>query len=84
MRIRAERDRLVVALSGLAVVDRVFPSETNFVMVQLKSCGWESLLEADMLVSDMRDIVPNAFRISVADARHNDRVVASLAAHKRA
>ncbi|KRV50207.1 aminotransferase class I/II [Wenjunlia vitaminophila] len=78
--IRAERDRLATALDGHPAVDRVFPSEANFLMVRLHKHErvMEQLRGAGILVADTGHLVPDTCRISVGDRRANTALLRAL------
>ncbi|GGR88148.1 hypothetical protein GCM10010252_28710 [Streptomyces aureoverticillatus] len=78
--IRAERDRMAAALAGHPAVDRVFPSETNFLLVRLHKHErvMEQLRDAGIVVADTGHVVPASCRISIGDRRANDALLEAL------
>src|SRR5690606_7938117 len=64
--VRAERERLAAALRELPCVRRVFPSEANFLFVELSAAAraLEALRECGAWVSDTGFHVPDTMRIS--------------------
>ncbi|MES4908378.1 MULTISPECIES: aminotransferase class I/II-fold pyridoxal phosphate-dependent enzyme [unclassified Streptomyces] len=72
-RIRAERDRMAAALADHPAVDRVFPSETNFLFVRLHKHErvMEQLQSAGILVADTGRVIPDTCRITIGDRRAN-------------
>ncbi|MGV0816080.1 aminotransferase class I/II-fold pyridoxal phosphate-dependent enzyme [Mycolicibacterium boenickei] len=74
-RIRSERERMANELRACAAVQRVFPSESNFILVQARAEGAIARLAPDLLVSDMHQVLPRALRICVGDEAHNDEVL---------
>ncbi len=79
-RIRAERDRMAAALAGHPVVDRVFPSETNFLLVRLHKHErvMDQLRGAGILVADTGGLVPATCRISIGTRRANNTLLEAL------
>ncbi|MFJ2766662.1 aminotransferase class I/II-fold pyridoxal phosphate-dependent enzyme [Streptomyces sp. NPDC087300] len=79
-RIRAERARLAAALAEHPSVERVFPSETNFLLVRLHK--HEQVMErfgaAGIVVADTGFVIPHTCRISIGDRRANDTLLAAL------
>jgi histidinol-phosphate aminotransferase len=72
--IRAERDRIVRALS---LIDgaTVFPSEANFVLFQPPGDAkalWQGLLDRGVLVRDLTDVVPNGLRVTAGTTHEVD------------
>ncbi|EPH44689.1 putative Histidinol-phosphate aminotransferase 2 [Streptomyces aurantiacus JA 4570] len=78
--IRAERDRMAAALAEHPVVERVFPSETNFLLVRLHKHErvMERLRGAGIAVADTGHVVPATCRVSVGDRRANDALLEAL------
>lgn len=78
--IRSERDRLYLKLQQLPIVKQVYPSQTNFILVEFfnSSLVYEKLLEVSALVSDMSFQIENTLRISVATSQENDRIIGVL------
>ena len=78
--IRLERDRLHLQLEQLPIVKQVYPSQTNFLLVDFFdfSIVYENLLRVDALVSDMSFQVKNSLRISIFDYAENQRLLGVL------
>jgi histidinol-phosphate aminotransferase len=75
----AERTRLAAALSGSPKMVRVWPSETNFLLCELRDAA-EALLAsraAGLLVRDFRSLpgLANCLRVTVGTPEQNDRLV---------
>ncbi|GHE39611.1 hypothetical protein GCM10018785_06550 [Streptomyces longispororuber] len=81
-RVRAERDRMAAALAEHPAVDRVFPSETNFLLVRLHK--HEQVLDrlhgAGILVADTGRALPDTCRVSIGDRHANDALLEALSA----
>jgi histidinol-phosphate aminotransferase len=75
-RIRAERDRMAAVLADHPAVDRVFPSETNFLLVRLHKHErvMAQLRSAGILVADTGNLVPATCRISIG-TRHTNNIL---------
>lgn len=75
--IRSERDRLHLELEQLPIVKRVYPSQTNFILVEFfdSSIVYESLVGTNALVSDMSFQVKNSLRISISEKEENQRIL---------
>lgn len=78
--IRSERERLYLELQKLSIVNRIYPSQANFILVEFKNSSivYESLLRANVLVSDMSFQVKNSLRISIATDQENQRILSLL------
>ncbi|HEX4050729.1 MAG TPA: histidinol-phosphate transaminase [Steroidobacteraceae bacterium] len=81
--LRAERARLAAGLLATRGVQRVWPSEANFLLVEFADAGeaLERTHRAQLLVRDLRGTrgLGEALRISVGSPEQNDQLLASLA-----
>ncbi|GAA2095442.1 hypothetical protein GCM10009801_64240 [Streptomyces albiaxialis] len=78
--VHAERERLAAALTGHPAVERVFPSEANFLLVRLHKHerAMDQLRAAGLMVADVGHLVPGTCRVSVGRRRANDAFLAAL------
>lgn len=78
--IRAERDRLAAILAEHPAVARVFPSETNFLLVRLHKHEhvMEQLRGAGIVVADTGHVVPGTCRVSIGERRATDALLEAL------
>ena len=79
--VRGERDRLASALGSLSIISRVFPSDSNFLLVEFSDVqrAYEALAAASISVrrrSEPR--LQNCLRITVGTPEENDRVLRCL------
>jgi len=77
--IRSERKRIADALSGAPCVERIYPSEANFLLVRVRGARrlYERLIGAGVIVRD-RSRVPgcaDCLRITVGTPAENDRML---------
>lgn len=79
-RIRAQRDRFAQELARLPIVKRVYPSDTNFLLVAFNDAAgaYEALLNAGILVADTCRQVPGTLRITTGTVEHCAQVVGVL------
>jgi histidinol-phosphate aminotransferase len=77
-----QREALRTGLAGLPCVQRIYPSQANFLLVRFDdaSLAMQGLLDAGIVVRDMRHLpqLGDALRISVGTADQNARVLACL------
>lgn len=80
--IRRERDRMTQAIGQLASVKRVWPSQSNFVLVEFAEPDVALALarSANLLIRDVRAQVglPRTVRISIGTPDQNDRLLEAL------
>ncbi|MGW7073337.1 aminotransferase class I/II-fold pyridoxal phosphate-dependent enzyme [Streptomyces sp. NPDC054855] len=80
--IRAERDRMAGMLAEHPAVERVFPSEANFLLVRLHKHErvMEQLRQAGIVVADVGFLIPATCRVSIGNRRANDALLTALSA----
>jgi histidinol-phosphate aminotransferase len=79
--VRAERERLRVALAAKSSVLRLWPSVANFLLTDFRDAevALAAARDAKLLIRDMRSVSPHSLRISVGTPEQNDRLIRSLA-----
>ncbi len=81
--VRAERDRLRIALSVLPCIRHVYASDANFLLVRFvdAEAAFQALLDAGVVVRDQRAAAQlhDALRITLGTPEQNDRVLDALA-----
>lgn len=78
--IRAERDRIVRALSAIEGAT-VFPSQANFVLFQPPGDAkelWQGLLDRGVLIRDLTEVVPNGLRVTAGTTHEVDLFLKAL------
>jgi histidinol-phosphate aminotransferase len=80
--IRAERERMSQALSCLATVERVWPSQANFLLVELTDAdrALRRARESNLLIRDVRAQpgLGRAVRITIGTPEQNGRLLEAL------
>ncbi|MEO7261935.1 MAG: aminotransferase class I/II-fold pyridoxal phosphate-dependent enzyme [Jatrophihabitantaceae bacterium] len=77
--IRTSRDAMARQLAQLQVVRRVYPSEANFLLVELVDDAVRvALAEASISVTDTSGDVPHTIRVSVGTDAGNQRLIEVL------
>lgn len=80
--IKAQRDRLICALAGTGLFERVYPSEANFILVTTpRFRELYDFLIANQVVVRLRNIAPlieGGIRITVGTQAENDRLLVLL------
>lgn len=78
--LKAERDRMSRALADSPLVDRVYPSTTNFILVHTRNPGavWERMRRFGIRPRDRSADIPNTLRISIGTPEENNAVLACL------
>jgi histidinol-phosphate aminotransferase len=75
-----ERRRLAASLEALPLVDQVFPSQANFLLVRFRDAAYvfQALLRAGVVVRDRSRQVPGCLRITVGSAEENQALLEHL------
>ena len=80
----AERNRLIDQMSSFDAVQKIYPSDTNFLLVKFKnsSLAYESLMSQGIIVRDRakEPLCENCLRITVGRPEENNALLSELAA----
>lgn len=80
--LKAERERMSRALAASPLIERVWPSDANFLLVDTPSAD-EILARVrgvGLIIRDVRQpLLPQSLRISIGTREQNDRLIGSLA-----
>lgn len=75
-----ERERLALRLAGLPVVEKVWPSDSNFLLVRVKDADhiYNSLAARKIIVRNRSREIPRCIRITTGTPEENDRLLTEL------
>jgi len=80
--LRSERQRMVASLETLPGIERILPSEANFILVRTTEPGQlvAAAKEGGVLIRDFRwdPFTPNCVRITIGDRAQNDQLLEAL------
>lgn len=78
--IKEERERVAGELGKLTVIDHVFPSDANFLLVKVKDAGiiYKQLAEKNIIVRNRSNAVENCLRITIGTSYENDSLISAL------
>lgn len=79
--IRSERERLARALAACPLIERVWPSDANFLLVDTPVADdvLARVRSVGLIIRDVRQpLLPRSLRISVGTREQNDRLLGSL------
>jgi histidinol-phosphate aminotransferase len=79
-KILGERERLARILPGMKNIEKVYPSDANFLLVRVKDAGsiYNSLIEKGIIVRNRSSVVSNCIRITVGKRMENDKLIDAL------
>ena len=79
--IKIERDCLKAALLKLDLVLRVYPSDANFLLVEMKNNAtaiYNRLIEQQVITRNRSSVVENTIRITVGTPEENQKLIVAL------
>lgn len=80
--ILTQRDRLMQSLNTVPMVEKVFPSDANFILAQVKDAPgvYHKLMERKIIVRDRSKVMlcTNCLRITVGTPAENERLIETL------
>ena len=78
--ITAERKRLAEKLATIPVVEKVWPSDSNFLLVQVKNPDsvYNKLIDSSIIVRNKSREVDGCLRITAGTRSENDRLINEL------
>lgn len=79
-KIKDERKRLSGILSGMAVTEKVFPSDANFLLVKVKDANliYSKLVGENIIVRNRSSVIENCIRITVGKPSENNKLIKAL------
>jgi histidinol-phosphate aminotransferase len=72
-----ERKRLIEKLSTLSTVKKIYPSDANFILIEVDDANtlYETLVAAKVITRNRNGVVKNCLRITVGSEVENERLV---------
>jgi histidinol-phosphate aminotransferase len=79
-RIKKERERLSETLSKMDIIEKVYPSDANFLLVKVKNANsiYNTLIERNIITRNRTRLVTNCLRITVGKKSENDQLISAL------
>jgi len=79
-RIKKERERLSVILSKMSIVEKVYPSDANFLLVKVKNANYiyNALVNKSIIIRNRSSLIDNCLRITIGKKSENDLLVSAL------
>ena len=78
--IKAGRERLIRSLGSLSTVEKVFPTDSNFILVKVKDPDhlYRKLVENGVIVRNRNSVVSGCIRITVGTGSENKKLLRAL------
>lgn len=80
IRIKKERVRLSAILSKMEIIEKVYPSDANFLLVKVKNADliYNSLVDKNIIVRNRNKVIDNCLRITIGKRSENDQLIKTL------
>jgi histidinol-phosphate aminotransferase len=80
LRIKKERERLSLILSKMRLVENVYPSDANFLLVKVKNADYiyNALVDKNIIIRNRSSMVENCLRITIGKKSENDQLIMAL------
>jgi len=80
IKIKKERERLAATLSEMNIVEKVYPSDANFLLVKVFNANYlyNELVNRNIIVRNRSSAVDNCLRITVGKRNENDKLIKAL------
>jgi len=77
IRIKKERERLSAILPEIKVVEMVYPSDANFLLVKVKNANdiYNRLVTMNIIVRNRNAVIGNCLRITIGKRSENDKLI---------
>ncbi|MFK7786650.1 MAG: histidinol-phosphate transaminase [Crocinitomicaceae bacterium] len=79
-RIQSERTRLMRELKLLSKVQRVFPTDANFILIEMENAShiYRELTNKGIIIRNRSKLIPNTLRISIGTSTENNLLLTAL------
>lgn len=79
-RIIRERENLEISLGKMEIIEKVFPSDANFVLVKVSNPDliYQRLAQNRLIVRNRNKIIPGCLRITVGTRRENRKLLKTI------
>jgi histidinol-phosphate aminotransferase len=81
-----ERDKLIASLKSVSIVEKVFPTDANFILARVKDAGevYQFLMNQKIIVRDRSKVklCDNCLRITVGTPAENQTLIKTLQSYK--
>lgn len=78
--IRKERERVINALKKLKIVEEIYPTDANFVLIKVKDSTtvYNSLVRKKIIIRNRHSVAENCLRITIGKKSENDSLLKAL------
>jgi histidinol-phosphate aminotransferase len=78
--IKKERERVAAKLTNMNIVEKVFPSDANFILVKVENADYiyNALVNMNIIIRNRTSVVKNCLRITIGKKSENDKLIDAL------
>lgn len=78
--ILSERTQLISELSKLELVKKIYPTDANFILVEVEKADviYQLLAEQKIVIRNRNSVIPNTLRITVGTSEENQQLIKAL------
>jgi len=79
-KIRSERKRLAAHLKKMKIIEEVYPSDANFILVKVKNANhiYNALVDNNIIIRNRSSVIENCLRITVGTRTENTMLINAL------
>jgi histidinol-phosphate aminotransferase len=79
-KIKDERERLAERLKKMRIIEKVYPSDANFLLVKVKDANflYNTLIDKEIIVRNRSSVIGNCIRITVGKPYENNSLINAL------
>ncbi len=79
-KIKKERERLSAILSEMDLIEKVYPSDANFLLVKVKNSNYiyNALVNKNIIIRNRNNVIENCLRITIGKRNENDKLIDAL------
>jgi len=79
-RIRQEKTRVTAAFKKLSLIEKIFPSDSNFLLVKVKDAGlvYNKLTDMGIIIRNRNSVAPGCLRITIGTRNENNKLLKAL------
>lgn len=80
----SERKRLEKQLRGIESIQKIYPSETNFILIEVEDAHalYHTLLNQNIIIRNQSSKIKNCLRLTIGTPEENDRLILALSGKK--
>lgn len=80
IKIKEERERVSESLKKIKIIEKVYPSDANFLLVKVKDATfiYDTLIKQNIVVRNRTSVIDNCLRITIGKPSENNKLINAL------